>query len=190
MIHSFSFVTPKHLLLALNLGMESDTLDEYEQPVRLVICDIEATASIKGRDELQGGQKTYAATCVLDLPPMQPYADVVDVLIRSDPAPCSPNADAVDVPFNLAPHNRLFVVNISVYPEDDIDEDGDRSEYINLALFVPPLHLVDVHCVSLSAGNYDRGGGLEHCAVRSKVGRAGEVGRVATARLQDARPPE
>ncbi|KLO09974.1 hypothetical protein SCHPADRAFT_539426 [Schizopora paradoxa] len=156
MVRSFSFITPTHLLLALQLGLESDTLDTYETPVRLVICDIEATAHIEKRGGSQGGQNSYSATCVLDLPPMQPYADIVDVLIRSDPAPfshktfTSPETDdsetsqdqdtrksSGDVPFALAPHNRLFVINISVYPEDDMDEDDVRSDYINLALFIP-----------------------------------------------------
>ena len=134
---------------------------------RLKVVDIEATSAI---DPLANRLRNmFASVCEFALPSLEPYATVEEALIRSDPAPVSLHdlrdcddynplsASSSDTSldpeqFCLAPINRVFVVNISVFPsveEDDVQ--GSDSEYVNLALFIPLktiLPYIFQHCHS------------------------------------------
>ena len=156
---SFAFLTPQHLLFAVQPFNVMPACHGDHQP-RLVICDIDYTAALSPT----GHPESYAAICEFHLPELRQYADVVDIQIRTDPAPSWPSTTSVssssssyafgnDVSsplyrpsndvlppppaFVTAPQNRLFVITMDV--ETAFDDMGDHraSETISLGLFVP-----------------------------------------------------
>lgn len=114
--------------------------------MRLLICDIEGTSAI----DSSLYPNAYAAVAELHLPPLDKRTSVDDVLIRSDPPPCSfyphpyneefrPSQGTayMDVPFSVGPRSRLFVISISVFASL-VDPDLRRHRaYLTLTMFVP-----------------------------------------------------
>ncbi|EJD01821.1 uncharacterized protein FOMMEDRAFT_141075 [Fomitiporia mediterranea MF3/22] len=139
-IMSFAFLSSGHLLFAVQPFNVMPACHGDHQP-RLLICDIDQTAAL----HKNGRPGSYIAICELHLPEMKQYADVVDTIIRAEPAsdPFSDHASD-DYPsllpapaFSVAPHNRLFVITLRV--ETVFDDIGDHraSETQTLGLFVP-----------------------------------------------------
>ncbi|KAL5514696.1 hypothetical protein ACEPAG_2012 [Sanghuangporus baumii] len=153
-IMSYAFLTPQHLLFAVQPFNVMPACHGDHQP-RLVICDIDYTAALSP----SGHPESYAAICEFHLPELKQYADVVDILIRTDPAPSSsptscsssyssgagkgscyePSGGLLPPPpaFSTAPSNRLFVISMQI--ETVLDDMGDHraSESLTLGLFVP-----------------------------------------------------
>ncbi|KAH8112781.1 hypothetical protein DFH11DRAFT_1689697 [Phellopilus nigrolimitatus] len=141
-IMSFSFLSDRHLLLAVHPFNVMPARQGDQQP-RLLILDIDQTAAISP----SGHPRSYAAICEFHFPELQQYADVEDILIHSDPAPYmhgryekeSSDLDGVQQPvaFSIAPQNRVFVITMSVATVYDDAGDHRASEVNHLAIFIP-----------------------------------------------------
>ncbi|KAL5520790.1 hypothetical protein ACEPAF_2793 [Sanghuangporus sanghuang] len=143
-IMSFAFLTPQHLLFAVQPFNVMPACHGDHQP-RLIICDIDYTAALSP----SGHPESYAAICEFHLPELKQYADVVDILIRTDPAPSSssltsctryePSGGLLPPPpaFSTAPNNRLLVITMQIETVPDDMGDHRASESLTLGLFVP-----------------------------------------------------
>ncbi|KAL5478455.1 hypothetical protein ACEPAI_2639 [Sanghuangporus weigelae] len=153
-IMSYAFLTPQHLLFAVQPFNVMPACHGDHQP-RLIICNIDYTAALSP----SGHPESYAAICEFHLPELKQYADVVDILIRTDPVPSSsptscsssyssgagkgscyePSGGLLPPPpaFSTAPSNRLFVISMQVETVPDDMGDHRASESLTLGLFVP-----------------------------------------------------
>ncbi|KAG2358430.1 hypothetical protein BDR07DRAFT_1611922 [Suillus spraguei] len=108
-LRSFSFVTEDLLLVGI-VAVESD-----ETPPRLDIL------SIDNFSEDVEGYKDVNYICSLGYPKMK--ADVIDMLIRSEPTPGWSPSQTVQTPFFFARSDRIFTITMRVSPESNPSEE-------------------------------------------------------------------
>ena len=104
------------------------------------MCDIEQTSHLSEPED----RNSFVAIADFQLPEMNQYVEVMDVAIRSDPAPSITTVgkgatDKVNPPvaFMTAPENRLFTItyHVATVPEDTGDHRALQAQ--SLVLFVP-----------------------------------------------------
>jgi hypothetical protein len=106
-LRSFSFVTEDLLLVGI---VESD-----ETPPRLDIFSIDSF------DKEIEEYKDVNYICGLEYPKMK--ADVLDMLIRSEPSPGWSPSQTVQTPFFFARSDRIFTITMRVSPENNSTEE-------------------------------------------------------------------
>lgn len=106
-LRSFSFVTEDLILVGI---VESD-----ETPPRLDIFSIDSF------DRELEEYKDVSYICGLEYPRMK--ADVLDMLIRSEPTPGWSPSQTVQTPFFFARSDRIFTITMRVSPESNSTEE-------------------------------------------------------------------
>ncbi|KAG2131373.1 hypothetical protein DEU56DRAFT_814182 [Suillus clintonianus] len=106
-LRSFSFVTEDLLLVAVVLNDET--------PPRLDILSIDSL----GEEALEYKDVSYI--CGLEYPKMK--AEVMDMLIRSEPTPGWSPSQSVQPPFFFSRSNRIFTITMRVSPEINSTEE-------------------------------------------------------------------